>query len=63
VLALQAPFASAQKDAAERVREGDVGQWVEYYRQQRAAPPAPKPAPGDKPPREREGQGEDGSRK
>jgi hypothetical protein len=45
---LQALPATAQKDAAERVREGDVDQWVEYYRQQRAARPAPKDAPGEK---------------
>jgi hypothetical protein len=48
LLALQAPGAGAQKDAAERVREGDVNQWVEYYRQQRAATPPPKEATADK---------------
>jgi hypothetical protein len=58
VLALQAAGAGAQKDAAERVREGDVNQWVEYYRQQRAATPPPKDAPAD---RAREAR--DGARK
>jgi hypothetical protein len=62
VLAFAACDAGAQKDAAERVREGDVDQWVEYYRQQRAtgAPakekpaadrPAPQPADATPPPR------------
>jgi hypothetical protein len=58
---LLASPAAAQKDAAERVREGDVGQWVEYYRQQRAATPPPKQADRDKRDEPREGQG--GARK
>jgi hypothetical protein len=33
--------AAAQKDAAERVQEGNVNQWVEYYRKQREAVQAP----------------------
>jgi hypothetical protein len=35
--------AAAQKDAAERVQEGNVNQWVEYYRRQREAAQAPAP--------------------
>lgn len=41
-LCLALPVA-AQKDAAERVQEGAVDQWIEYYRTQRPAnaPAAP----------------------
>lgn len=41
-----APPALAQKDAAEKVQEGNVNNWIEYYRLQReaAASPASPPA-------------------
>lgn len=31
--------AAAQKDAAEKVQEGNVDNWIEYYRKQREAKP------------------------
>ena len=31
--------ALAQKDAAEKVQEGNVNNWIEYYKKQREAPP------------------------
>lgn len=44
-------------DAAERVQEGNVQQWIEYYERERASaaqsrrPATPSPTPsGDKPP-------------
>lgn len=45
-------------DAAERVQEGNVQQWIEYYERERAsaaqprrpAAPPPSPAPDNKPP-------------
>jgi len=49
--------AAAQKDAAEKVQEGNVNNWVEYYRQQRAPATTPGPgaaAAGEKPKAERE---------
>ncbi len=36
--------AAAQKDAAEKVQEGNVNNWIEYYKKQResaASPPSP----------------------
>ena len=37
--------AAAQKDAAEKVQEGNVNNWIEYYKKQReAAPEAPRGA-------------------
>ena len=37
--------AAAQKDAAEKVQEGNVNNWIEYYEKQRdesaASPPSP----------------------
>jgi hypothetical protein len=43
--------ALAQKDAAEKVQEGNVNNWIEYYRQQReAAPSPPSAAAGEKRP-------------
>lgn len=41
--------AAAQKDAAEKVQEGNVNNWIEYYRQQReAAASPPSAAAGEK---------------
>lgn len=34
--------AAAQRDAAEKVQEGNVDNWVEYYRKQREAADAPR---------------------
>ena len=35
--------AQAQQDAAQKVQEGSVAQWIEYYRNERAKPAAPLP--------------------
>lgn len=32
--------AAAQKDAAEKAQEGNVNNWIEYYKRQREAAPA-----------------------
>lgn len=42
--------AAAQKDAAEKVQEGNVNNWIEYYKKQRepAASPA-SPSAGQNP--------------
>ena len=37
------PTASAQKDAAEKTREGGVEHWIEYYRTEQRKRPAPPP--------------------
>ncbi|MBC8006665.1 MAG: hypothetical protein H7X76_01305 [Prolixibacteraceae bacterium] len=44
---------SAQKDAAEKAKEGDIEHWIEYYKGEQRKPVAasPKdsvPAPGDR---------------
>jgi hypothetical protein len=39
-----AATASAQKDAAEKAREGGVEHWIEYYRAEQRKPSTP-PAP------------------
>ncbi|MEO8164790.1 MAG: hypothetical protein ABI619_05280 [Betaproteobacteria bacterium] len=63
-----ASAAPAQKDAAEKVREGSVEHWIEYYKAQQQKPPAasaPQPAgetgsgkhdEAEAPPREKTGQ-------
>lgn len=33
--------AQAQQDAAQKVQEGSVDHWIEYYRSERAKPAAP----------------------
>jgi hypothetical protein len=47
--------AAAQKDAAEKVQEGNVNNWIEYYKKQResAASPA-SPSAGQNPAAEAE---------
>ena len=35
--------AQAQQDAAQKVQEGNVDQWIEYYQNERAKPAAPLP--------------------
>jgi len=40
--------AAAQKDAAEKVQEGNVDNWIEYYRKQREAKP-PASSAGERP--------------
>lgn len=35
--------AQAQQDAAQKVQEGNVNQWIEYYQNERAKPAAPLP--------------------
>jgi len=40
--------ASAQKDAAEKAKEGSVDHWIEYYKAERQKPAA-VPIPADSP--------------
>jgi hypothetical protein len=41
-----ARLASAQKDAAEKAREGGIDHWIEYYKtEQRKSPAAPAEPP------------------
>ena len=35
--------AQAQQDAAQKVQEGNVDQWIEYYQNERTKPAAPLP--------------------
>ncbi len=46
-----APAAAAQKDAAEKAREGSIEHWIEFYEAERRKPPvtAGRPAPADPP--------------
>jgi len=37
--------ALAQKDAAEKVQEGNVNNWIEYYKRQQEAKPAAPESP------------------
>lgn len=41
LLLLLACSALAQKDAAEKVQEGNVNNWIEYYKKQRESDAAP----------------------
>jgi hypothetical protein len=41
--------ASAQKDAAEKAKEGGVDHWIEYYKAERRKPAAPPPQPAASP--------------
>lgn len=38
-----AHIASAQKDAAEKAREGGIEHWIEYYKAEQRKPPASPP--------------------
>ena len=54
-----APAAQAQKDAAEKAREGGVEHWIEYYNSEQRKPPVTsRPEPVDRTaPVERTGPG------
>lgn len=40
--AAEGPQPPAPRDAAEKVQEGNVQNWIEYYQRSRGLPPAPR---------------------
>jgi hypothetical protein len=41
--------AAAQKDAAEKAKEGGIEHWIEYYKADQRKPAAPPPQPASAP--------------